>query len=172
MAGKLVYVSKDVSDGSDTTLTVTGINSDDVYVAFVKQIQTNNGNETINMRVTKSGSADTSSNYDRAYTNLSSISAVALRYYADGTGSRIFENVYDIKGGGQGFLYLYNFNSSSEYSFWSIELVSTVSNQIAGQVGGGMHTVGSASDGIQIYGTSGGTFKSGATLLLYRMVNE
>ena len=39
MAGSLVQVNKTVSDGSDTTLKVTGIDSDDVYLLVLKPFQ-------------------------------------------------------------------------------------------------------------------------------------
>ena len=51
MAGSLVQVNKTVSDGSDTTLKVTGIDSDDVYLLVLKLIQTQNNNEVINMTI-------------------------------------------------------------------------------------------------------------------------
>jgi hypothetical protein len=165
----LVQVNKTVSGGSDTTLKVTGIDSDDVYLLVLKLIQTQNNNEVINMRVTKSGTADSTSNYDRASKVISSTS-FSDSNYENGTGGRIMENVDDANGGGQGIFYLYNFNSSSEYSFWTIENVCTVSNQQAGSQGGGVHTVASASDGIEVYGSSGGTFISGASAILYKVV--
>ena len=169
MAGSLVQVNKTVSGGSDTTLKVTGIDSDDVYLLVLKLIQTQNNNEVINMRVTKSGTAQTDSEYDRAYKVISS-TAFSNSNYQNGTGGRIMENVNNANGGGQGLFYLYNFNSSSEYSFWTIENVCIVSNQSAGAQGGGVHTVGSASDGIEVYGSSGGTFISGASAILYKVV--
>jgi len=171
MAGSLEYVNKTVSDGSDTTLKVTGIDSDNVYVLVLKLIQTQNTNETINMRVTKSGTADSTSNYDRAYQILSNLSATNLGVYQNGTGSRIIENVNSANGGGQSIFYLFNFNSSSEYSFWTTENVSTVSNQSAGLFGGAVHTVASASDGVEIYGTSNGTFINGASAILYKLLS-
>tara|TARA_R100001594_G_scaffold40404_1_gene72267 strand:- start:149 stop:661 length:513 start_codon:yes stop_codon:yes gene_type:complete len=170
MAGQLAYVNKTVSGGSDTALTVTGINSDHIYLLVLKLIQTQNNNETINMRVTKGGSVQSDSEYDRAYKILSSLNAYGDGDYVNGTGSRIMENVDDANGGGQGIFYLYNFNSSSENSIWTNQNVCTVSNQTAGVVGGGVHTVQSASDGISIYGGSGGTFISGASAILYRVV--
>ena len=166
----LVQVNKTVSDGSVTTLKVTGIDSIDVYLLVLKLIQTQNNNETINLRVTKSGSADTTSNYDRAYKIFSSTSSFSNGTFENGTGTRIMENVDDANGGGQGIFYLYNFNSSSEYSFLTNENVCTVSNQQAGVAGGSVHTVASASDGIEVYGSSTGTFISGASAILYRVV--
>ncbi len=165
----LLYVNKTVSDGTATTLKVTGIDSDDVYLLVLKLIQTENGNETINMRVTKSGTADTTSNYDRGYRVLTSSSG-SNNSYQNGTGGRIMENVNNANGGGQGLFYLYNFNSSDEYSYWTIENVCTVSNQSAGQAGGGGHTVASASDGIEVYGSSSGTFINGASAILYKVI--
>ena len=170
MAGQLVYVNKAVSDGSATTIKVTGIDSDDVYLLVLKLIQTQNNNETINLRVTKSGTADSTSNYDRAYKIFSSTGAFSNGSFTNGTGTRIMENVDDANGGGQGIFYLYNFNSSSEYSFLTNENVCTVSNQSAGVSGGSVHTVASASDGIEVYGSSGGTFISGASAILYKVV--
>ena len=165
----LSYVNKTVSDGSATTLKVTGIDSDNVYLLVLRLIQTQNTNETINMRVTKSGTADTTSNYDRGYRIMTSLS-YSNNSYENGTGGRIMENVNAANGGGQGIFYLHNFNSSDEFSYWTIDNVCTVSNQSAGQSGGGSHTVASASDGIEIYGSSSGTFISGASAILYKVV--
>ena len=163
-------INKTVSDGNATTLKVTGIDTDSTYLVVLKLIQTQNNNEVINMRVTKSGTADTTSNYDRAYRIFSSISDYSFGTYQNGSGGRIMENVDDANGGGNGFLYLYDFNNSSTYSYWNIENVCTVSNQSAGVAGSGVHTVASASDGVEIYGSSGGTFINGASAILYKVV--
>ena len=69
----------------------------------------------------------------------------------------------------QADLHLYDFNNSSTYSYWNIENVCTVSNQSAGVAGSGVHTVASASDGVEIYGSSGGTFINGASAILYKV---
>ena len=163
------FVNKAVSDGSDNTLKVTGIDSDDVYLLVLRLIQTQNNNEIINMRVTKGGTADSTSNYDRAYRIFSSIADYSFGTYQNGSGGRIMENVDDANGGGNGLLHLYDFNNSSTYSWWNIENVCTVSNQSAGVAGSGVHTVASASDGVEIYGSSGGTFINGASLILYKV---
>ena len=168
MASSLVYVNKAVSDGSATALTVTGIDSDEVYLLVLKLIQTQNNNEVINLKVTKSGTT-TTNNYSRVYNIFSSTTAFSDGSYVNGTAARIMENVDDANGGGQGIFYLYNFNSSSEYSYFTNENVCAVSNQIAGVAGGGYHKVASASDGVTILGASGGTFISGASAILYKV---
>jgi len=169
MASKLIYVNKVVSDGSATTLKVTGIDSDNVYLLALRLIQTQNNNEVINLRVTKSGTADSTSNYDYGTKVLSSTSGFTNNGYTGGSATRIMENVDDAYGGGQGIFYLYNFNSSSLYSIIQNENCCIVSNQTAGAIGGGLHKVASASDGIELYGTSGGTFISGASAILYKV---
>lgn len=163
------FVNKTVSDGSATTLKVTGINSDDVYLLVLKLIQTQNNNEIINMRVTKGGTADSTSNYERQYQTLNTAQAYYPSTYENGSTARIIENVDNDYGGGQSLLYLYNFNSSSEYSFFTNENVAIVSNQTLGSQGGAVHKVASASDGIEVKGTNNGTFINGASAILYRI---
>ena len=55
-----------------------------------------------------------------------------------------------------GVLYLFNFNNGSEYSFITLEESSFNSlSQSTGRQGGGVHTVASASNGIQFFMASG-----------------
>ena len=167
--GKLVQVSTAVSDGSVTSLTVTGINDDSVYMIVTSKLATNNNNEAQQLRVTTSGTADSDSEYDQAHRYLSSTSQ-SNGYQTNADKSSWLDNCDDDNGGGQGIAYLYNFNNSSEYSFWTYETVATVSNQTAGLAGGTVHTVAEANDGVQIFGLNGGTYKDGARITLYRVV--
>lgn len=169
MAGKLVKVNSVTSDGSATSLQVTGINSDHVYMAVSNLLQTQNNNEEIRLRVTKGGTEDSTSNYDYAGRKQSSVT-FANKYAANQTSVLLHDNVDDANGGGQNILYLYNFNSSSEFTFLTYETVEAVSNQEAGSSNSACHTVASASDGIKIFGGSGGTFISGANITLYKIL--
>ena len=166
----LEFISKAVSDGTDTSLQVTGINTDDPYFVTLFNMQTQNNNETLDFRVTKSGSPDTTSNYDRAMKYITTAHSFGNRNEENSDHFQLIENLLNDSGGGQGFLYLYNFNNSSEYSYWTLSVISAVSNQRAAQVGGGIHTVDSASDGVQVFGSSSGTFVSGASLVLYKVI--
>lgn len=171
MAGKLVQVNKAVGDGTASSLTVTGINTDDVYMIAFYSLSTNTNNDTLKARVTTSGTPDSDSEYDRALVSFSSIAGVdANRYGTNVDHWQIVENADDDNGGAQGILYLYNFNNSSEYSFYTQETVGTVSNQQAGQMGGGVHTVAESNDGFSMYSNAGTNFKTGATLVLYKVV--
>ena len=66
-------------------------------------------------------------------------------------------------------MYLYNFNNSSEFSFVTREQVSLSHvAQTQGVMGGGVHTVASASDGVN-YSMASGNLTSG-TFTLYKVV--
>ena len=53
-------------------------------------------------------------------------------------------------------LYLFNFNNSSEYSFITLEESTfNTAQTLTGRQGGAVHTVESASDGIQFFMESG-----------------
>lgn len=66
-------------------------------------------------------------------------------------------------------MYLYNFNNSSEFSFVTREQVSlSFVPQLQGVMGGGVHTVASASDGVNYFMASGNL--TGGTFTLYKVV--
>ena len=166
----LVQVNKAVGDASSSLLTVTGISDNSVYMVAFHSLSNSQNNDPIKGRVTTGGTPDSDSEYDRALVNFSTIAGVqANRYHTNGDHWQVVENADDDFGGAQGILYLYNFNNSSEYSFYSQETVGTVSNQQSGQSGGGVHTVNEANDGFSIYSSGGYNFKAGATLVLYKV---
>lgn len=165
----LVQVATSVSDGTATYLDVTGIDTDDVYMVAYTLIRTTQNNEGNQLRVLKSSSQDTTGNYDQAHKHFSTITSYSDGYQANASQFQIHDNSDDDNGGSQGLIYCYNFNSSSEYSFVTYENVSTVSNQQMSNMGGGVHTVASASNGVRMFGNAGNAFKSGARLTLYRV---
>jgi len=170
MAGQLIQINKAVGDNTSTVLTVTGINTDDVYMVAFHSLSTNSNNDVLKARVTTSGTPDSDSEYDRALVYFSNGGISTNRYGTNVDHWQVVENADDDNGGGQGILYLYNFNNSSEYSFYTQETVGTVSNQSAGQMGGGVHTVAESNDGFSMYSNAGTNFKTGATLVLYKVV--
>tara|TARA_R100000458_G_C8235205_1_gene215747 strand:+ start:603 stop:1133 length:531 start_codon:yes stop_codon:yes gene_type:complete len=153
MAGSLVLIDSETVSSSTTAVTLTGIDS--TYNVYVLQIagMTVSADEAPMMRVTKSGSAQTDSNYDEAkeyFKSDTSFSTVSQQNV-----DRI-DCTATIDSGsgaaGNGTYYLFNFPNASEYSFVTIEsnhLQATV-DSVRGFQGGFVHTVASASDGIQI----------------------
>jgi len=173
MAGKLVQVATETVTSAVASVTLTGIDSDDVYMVAYNNVTPSVDTRSISLRVTKSGTADTTSNYDYAYKVLNSSSSFGNGAFTNDTEWQYL--VADSVGTGtsesaNGIIYLYNFNSSSEYSFITSEVTEVNSSATTrGNQGGGVHTVASASDGVFWFDTAGGNIASG-TFTLFRVV--
>jgi len=155
MAGSLIKINEAIVTSATPSVTLTGINSTyDVYMVKVNNVAPDGANRQLYMRVTKSGTADITANYDWAYkglrtdTTFSNISNTNQTFwqtsnYANSTGTSQTMN---------GVFYLFNFANASEYSFVTNETANlTGANLLIGAQGGGVHTVASASDGIYFY---------------------
>ena len=155
MAGSLIKINEAIVTTAIPSVTLTGINSTyDVYMVKVNNVAPDGANRQLYMRVTKSGTADITANYDWAYkglrtdTTFSNISNTNQTFwqtsnYANSTGTSQTMN---------GVFYLFNFANASEYSFVTNETANlTGANLLIGAQGGGVHTVASASDGINFY---------------------
>ena len=130
------------------------------------------GNDNISLYgyVTKSGTAQTDSEYDIARKNL-------LTYASFSNTGNVNENKLNFGNFGtgtsethQGIFYLYNFNSASEYSFLVIDELHMMAdpNNLYGTSGGAVHTVASASDGFSWVPASGNL--TSGTFTLYKVV--
>ena len=165
----LVQVATNTVTSAVASVTLTGIDSDDVYMVAINNMKPASDGINTYLRVTKSGTPDTTSNYDRAFKdlrtntgfgNISSTNADHILY--DNVGNATGEHFNAI-------FYLYNFNNASEYSFISNETTSSrVDGSSRGRQGGAVHTVASASDGCNI-SLPTSTIVSG-TFTLYRVV--
>ena len=169
MAGQLVQVATETVTSAVASVTLTGIDSDDVYMVAINNWKPVDDTVVQRFRVTKSGTAQSDAEYDSAYKelkadttfsngSLTNNSDLQFQFAGNGTGET-----------GQAILYLYNFNSSSEYSFVtfkSVELNQSANNH--GTAGGGVHTVASASDGIEFRFHSGNI--ASGTFTLYKVV--
>ena len=158
MSGSLVLIDSATASNS-STVSLGGSDWDssyDVYMVIYDKIICDTDQKNFQIRVLKSSSADTTSNYDQAYKKLDSTTSFPTRqnenqaYWSTeelGTSTQVQNN---------GVLYLFNFNNGSEYSFITLEESSFNSlSQSTGRQGGGVHTVASASNGIQFYMASG-----------------
>ena len=166
----LVQVATETVTSAVASVSLTGINSDDVYMLSILNLQCTVDNEEIRIRFTVSGTPDTSLNYDMAkkdlksYTTFGNTAITNLSYYFVayiGTPSPT-ENA-------NGIFYLYNFNNPSEYSFITEETVNWNSIQsLLGSQGGGVLTNAQACDGVEI-SMDNGNIDNG-TFTLYRVV--
>ena len=166
MAGSLIKIAETTVSSATASVTLTGIDSTyDVYMLRFNNVVAS-GDSGLYLRVTESGTPNTTSNYDRAskrlfsnasFTNISSTNA-------DNLDIAIFQS--GTAGNGNGVFYLFNFNNSSEYSFITAESSNqdTRGYMSAGQ-GGGVFTSTSACDGVHLYNFSTETFTSGSFVL-------
>ena len=166
--GKLVQVATETVTSAVASVTLTGIDSDDVYMLAINNYTTCFMIVVQRFRVTKSGTAQTDANYDSAYKELKADTSFSNGALTNNSDFQL--NLQEMaQGKYQAILYLYNFNSSSEYSFVAYESVQvnqTPNNH--GTAGGGVHTVASASDGIQFRFHSGNI--SSGTFTLYKVI--
>ena len=171
MAGQLIQVATETVTSAVASVTLTGIDSDDVYMVAIS----NYLNSTIagqRFRVTVSGTPDTTSNYDFASKRLrtdTTFDNPTLTNGNEGQYSGLL--VSTSPNAGNHILYLYNWNNSSEYSFWTMETTGfydSPTSFLAGHQGGGVHTVAQSCDGIQFFSSSGNI--TGGTFTLYKVV--
>ena len=166
----LVQVATNTVTSAVASVTLTGIDSDDVYMVAINNYTPVSDAVDPVTRVTVSGTAQSTSNYDRAIKILK-----ANTSFGDVTGTN--RSSFDVlTGAGTGtgeqnnaILYLYNFNSSSEYSFITVENTArNASGNHFGSQGGAVYTVTEAHDGIS-FSLSSGNIASG-TFTLYKVV--
>jgi hypothetical protein len=162
----LLQIDKQVLSGNSTTIAVNGIDDDSVYKVVCKNLVPDSTNATPLLRVNKSSSAQGDTNYNYAMRGLSSIS-FTVRNTPNSSNVVLIDNIDDF--GGNAVLYLYNFNLATEYSFATVQGVADVSNQQAGYVGGFVHSVASASNGVTLMLNTGGNFTSGS-MILYKVI--
>lgn len=141
----------------------------DVYMVRYNNVQPVTDATNLRVRFTVSGTADNSSNYDRAFkrllanttfSNISSTNQDHLRMSGGNTGTGTSET-------NNGIVYLFNFNNASEYSFVTSEEQNWGADTVLrGNQGGGVLTVAQACDGIEFFFLSG-NIDTGATFTLY-----
>ena len=155
--GSLIKIDEEIVTSAVASVTLTGIDSTyDVYMVKVNNWKTDTDNVQCRLRVTKSGTADVTGNYDLA-AKLLEASVVFYNYAVTNSTFLGMDNIGTGTSESQnGIFYLFNFNSSSEYSFVTYETVYiNPAPKTAGFAGGMVHTVASASDGIQLLQSAG-----------------
>ena len=114
MAGNLVQVDTETVTSAVASVTLTTINTDDVYMVAMHNVAPVTDNVYLKGRVTTGGTADSDSQYDRATKTLRANTSFgngaeqnASEWYiqenTNGTGTSEVCN---------GIIYLYNFNNS------------------------------------------------------------
>jgi len=165
----LVQVATNTVTSAVSSVTLTGINSDDVYMVALNNVQPASDGAYLRMRFTVSASADTSSNYDRATKELRADTTFGNSAQTNADGFNFIENGTNTSETHNNIMYLYNFNNASEYSFATFEETSFMySETLRGRNGGGVLTETQATDGVN-YFFSSGNIASG-TFTLYKVI--
>jgi len=170
MAGALIKIDEEIVTSSVASVTLTGIDSTyDVYMVTMNNLKVSADDVPI-MRVTKSGTAQSDSEYDFAYKYLKADTGFANLSNTNQTKVDCMATIESSvsAGNGNGVYYLFNFANASEYSFITIEEAhfQQTQNTVYGFQGGFVHTVASASDGVFIALDSGNNYTAG-TFTLY-----
>jgi hypothetical protein len=171
MAGKLVQVATETVTSAVASVTLTGIDSDDVYMLAYNNLVQASDNQSTSIRfIDSGGSAITDSEYDTAQVNMCADTSFRKINGLNGNKALIVEqggaNANELS---NGILYIYNANNSSEYTFFSNECnyTNTATNLRGGQ-GGGVLTSAEQVTGISILINSGNI--EAGTFTLYRVV--
>tara|TARA_R100001129_G_scaffold85583_2_gene58190 strand:- start:2202 stop:2711 length:510 start_codon:yes stop_codon:yes gene_type:complete len=169
MAGQLVQVATNTISSAVSSVTLTGIDDDSVYLFTWVGVTCASDVNQNQIRITKSGTAQSDSEYDFASEQLFASTSFVSNGQVNQTS---FIDLYIGNSTGEmanGLMYLHNFNNSSEFSFVTREQVSLSHvAQAQGVMGGGVHTVASASDGVNYFMASGNL--TGGTFTLYKVV--
>ena len=169
MAGSLIKLEEVTVSSAIASVTLGDDKWDtsyDVYMVQYLNVVPVTDNQEVRMRLTESGTPNQSANYDYVWKIIETLDAGFEDFPA--TNQTYFRGVrYGNNTGerGNGTLYLFNMNSTTEYAFCTFEENAYINDAstIAGCTGGGVLTVtGTARDGIEFSFTSGniasGTF--------------
>jgi hypothetical protein len=158
MAGSLIKIAETTVSSAVSSVTLTGIDSTyDVYMVKISGLIPVS-DSFIQMRVTESGTPNTTANYDEARKGLNS--DIAFQNFAsqNSTSYAIMGTIDSTTSGtgGGAIIYLFNFNNATEYSFGTSEEVHLQGTLITarGVQGGFVFTSTSTCDGVSIFGNS------------------
>ena len=167
----LLQVATSTVTSAVSSVTLTGIDSDDVYMLSLNNIAPSSDNYYLNFKFTESGTPNSTSNYDygqkfiranSSFSNLSGTNSAGINItnHTNGTGNSETTN---------GIFYIYGANNSSEHTYMTTESSNRDSSgNNYGSMGGFVFTVSSAVDGCN-FTYSTGNIASG-TFTLYKVV--
>ena len=164
----LAQVDSEIVTSAVSTVTLTGIDSDDVYMVVVNNVIGSADNNAIRFRVSTDGTPKTT-NYEVAYERIRTDQVYTHHAGASepnitiggGAGTNTGEAVNCI-------IYLYNMNNSSSYSYGTFEPSVYMSTpKLEGNTGGFIREVAETNNEIQFHLQSG-NFTSG-TFAMYKV---
>jgi len=171
MAGQLIQVNTATVTVATPSVTLTGIDSDDVYMVAINNMIPSDDFRLGAFRFTESGTPNTTSNYDRAAKSLNA----STTFSNNGFTNEAQGYTTDARNGTGGnestqlIMYIFNANNSGEYTFCTIESSARdASGILYGRQGGNVLTVTSAVDGVQFFYISSNI--ASGTFTLYKVI--
>ena len=166
----LLQVATSTVTSAVANVTLTGIDSNDVYMVTFTNVLGSYEPTNLSFRFTESGTANSTSNYDYSFKELFAGSSFNNRYGENisraipnqGSGSTALEHQ-------QGIIYIFNANNSSENTHSTFETTfrNAYGGALQGAQGGTAFTVDSAVDGIYFYHDTGNI--TSGTFTLYKV---
>tara|TARA_E500000318_G_scaffold108164_1_gene118500 strand:- start:24 stop:545 length:522 start_codon:yes stop_codon:yes gene_type:complete len=173
MAGQLVQVDTETVSSAVASVTLTGIDSDDVYMLAISNLTPATVNADMKLRVTESGTASPDSDYDRSAKLLRNDTTFSNLADTNTDGWLLSGSLNNTDGKGFGcIVYIYNANNSSEYTFTTHETayMSEDLTTLLGIQGGGVYTQTTAVDGVNITMVGPTSDIQSGTFTLYKIV--
>ena len=170
MAGSLIKITETTVSGTPSTVQLLGIDSTyNVYVVKYFNVRPTTDDKDLFCRVTVSGTADSSTEYDYSYKQLRADTTFGNTANTNESSWRLEYAIGNVAGEemANATMYLFNFYNSSEYSLMTLEGVNRLQGQnLLGETGGGVQTVTQSCDGLEFFWEDSSTFASG-TFKLY-----
>ena len=166
----LLQVASSVVTSSTASVSLTGIDSDDVYMLAVNNFVPVTDAQDMKIRVIESGTPNSSSNYDIAAKLLRADTTFGNDKNTNDTSFDCSTAIGNDTGECANWIfYIYNANNSSEFTFFTQETVQLAHTALLiGRQGGCVFTSASQVEGIQMFAGSG-NIQSG-TFTLYKVV--
>ncbi len=168
----LVQVATNTISSSVNSFDLTGIDSDNVYALFFRNVSFDTDARDISLRVLESGTPNTTTNYDQAFKFLRTDTTFSESSSTNANNFDVTSAIGNATGrSGQGIIYIYNAYNSSEYTFFSLEQCQMSHTELlVGKQGGAVFTSASQVNGIQILGAIGSSSFRQGTFTLYKVV--
>lgn len=167
----LIKLNETIITSSTSSATITGISSDyDVHLLTVTNLKGTAHDQPIQARITQGGTAISTSNYDISHIRfIATGSPFTDRRYGGGSLWHFeFQDDTPAQSYGNWLMYLYNFNSTTNYasiSYQAIQIGRT-SAMNAPRGSATFRGTGTANDGISFFQAAGGNIEE-AELRLY-----
>lgn len=171
MAGQLIQVATETVSSAVASVTLTGIDSDDVYMVAYSDIAPSTDTADLRIRVIKADGNEDSSSNNLAYAWKRLRAGSTFANVSGQTSGLTIDNALGTNTGevGNAILYIYNANNSSEYTFFTNETVRiTYVPELYGNEGGFVNQVAQQVTGVKFYMGSGNI--ASGTFTLYKVV--